>query len=169
MNKYLFPIIALALWNCSSQIQMNKAVGARFLNERWIDINDIENITLGMNYNDVLDSLGEPLYTEIIKDTTLITYNYATKLYAVPIGWERYKMKKPTKKNRESGAPYGDLYAMNFKFKGYKLFEMKLISEKEFQLATDLTASKTKRSNNTEKFKWWLPLIPLSFWFIMTS
>ena len=164
----VFPLLlffGLAFWSCSSQTQIKKTIGAKYLHERWIDIDDIESITLGMNYNDVLDSLGEPLYTELIKDTTSITYNYATKLYGVPVGWEKYKMEKPIKKNRESGAPYGDLYTINLKFKKYKLFEIKIISAKEFQLAQDLIVSNTETIN--PRFQWWFALIPISFWFFL--
>ena len=126
--------IILSICCAQSTISTQDFPESGILNERWIDIDDLSDVNEGMSVQKVLEVLGEPIFFELANSTTILTYNYATKLYSVPSGWRRYQMKKPFEK-RPEGAPYGSLYHLTIIFANDKLIEIKVDEQIEFILA----------------------------------
>ena len=163
-------VILLIVWlciGCAPQTTTSTFTTSKYLNERWIDIDDLESISEGMNIDEVIDKLGEPKYFEIIDGHTLLTYNFATKLYTVPFGWKRFKMEKPSEKSREQGPPYGALVDLKIKFSNNKLIEIERVGEQQFLLARE----KEKVTSETQKYnkpKLWYAIAPLLFLFLTT-
>ena len=116
----------------------------------------------------VIVMLGEPKYFEIIDGHTLLTYNFATKLYTVPFGWKRFKMEKPSEKSREHGPPYGDLVELKIKFSNNTLIEIERVGGQQFLLARE-KEKVTSETLKNEKSKLWYACIPLYLLLLLAS
>ena len=164
-NIVIWLIVGLCI-GCAPQTPNTTFTTSKYLNERWIDIDDLDSISEGMTIEVVIMMLAEPKYFEIIDSHTLLTYNFATKLYAVPYGWKRFKMEKPSEKSRKQGPPYGALMDLKIKFSNNKLIEIERVREQQFLLASE----KEKVTSETlinEKPKLWYFCVPLFLLFLV--
>tara|TARA_Y100001970_G_scaffold248221_1_gene317583 strand:+ start:334 stop:780 length:447 start_codon:yes stop_codon:yes gene_type:complete len=127
--KKILLISCLILFGCAPKTKTEFE-----FTERWIDYDDIEGIFVGMQFKDVKNILGEPLYTEHTIDSLdtasplLITsYNFRTKLYVDMETEHRFdgtnlatikpvrRAIKP-KKSRPSNPPWGPKYVLKLYF-----------------------------------------------------